>query len=244
MQSIIQESMVDSKVLDYKVTGDKVYFDSLLQVFDIKNKNNRRYPSKVMISAWQEQIQPKALSRNFVGELDHPISSDINRKTTILYKEISHLFSETWLEGNKLYGHGETLRTRYGRDMAGLIQDKIPIGFSLRAWGDVNQIGDSLVVQDPINILCYDCVQNPSYEMARITKITQENFNEMANDTFELSYKNNEQMVLVEGTNIELLQNKLQMFNKNAILENEELSIMYKKFLKSKINNIVNNYNF
>lgn len=237
MVEFIQEATDSSKIMDYKVFNDKVYFDALLQVFDIKNKNGRSYPATLMNRAVQEQIQPKLSARSFVGELDHPIDSDINRKVTIEFKSVSHVFTDVWVENNKLYGHGETLMTEKGKDMSALIRDRIPIGFSLRAWGEVKQIAGTTIVQDPINIICYDCVQNPSYEMARITNITQESFNQMF-DTME----NENCMALVENNVIDNVNYNRKLFDKNIIMENKQLNKMYRQYLYNKVNKYIDEF--
>ena len=43
-----------------------------------------------------------------IGELDHPISDNPIRQTTVLYKETSHIITEYGWEGNLLKGVVET----------------------------------------------------------------------------------------------------------------------------------------
>lgn len=158
-----------------KYTDGKVIFEAYLQEADNKNQNRRIYPKSVLENGLS-RISEKIKRRGFVGELDHPISTNQLRQTTVLYKETSHIIREWAWEGDLLRGVIET--TPYssnGKTMSGLILDKVPVGFSLRGLGDVEDRGDHQAVMDPLTIISFDCVSEPSHAKATIQEIRQEN---------------------------------------------------------------------
>ena len=82
--NIIRESAVfatPEKVKKY--TDGKVVFEAYLQEADAKNQNKRVYPKRVLDSA-MNKINDKIKRRAFLGELDHPITSDQIRQTTVM----------------------------------------------------------------------------------------------------------------------------------------------------------------
>ena len=90
-----------------KYTDGKVIFDTYLQEADTKNQNKRVYPKDVLQEGLK-RVADKIKARSFFGELDHPISSDQIRQTTVLYKEVSHIIREVGWDGNLLRGTVET----------------------------------------------------------------------------------------------------------------------------------------
>ena len=54
------------------------------------------------------------------------------------------------------------------------IYDKVPIGFSLRALADIEDSGNFQDVMDPLIIITYDCVSEPSHNTATIQEIKNE----------------------------------------------------------------------
>ena len=173
--NIIVESAVfaaPDKVKKY--TDGKVIFEAYLQEADAINQNKRRYRRSVLDEGMQ-RISKKIDRRGFVGELDHPITDDQVRQTTVLYKEVSHIIREWGWDGPFIKGVIET--TPYspnGKTMSGLIYDKVPIGFSLRALADIEDTGNFQDVIAPLIIITYDCVSEPSHNTATIQEIKNE----------------------------------------------------------------------
>jgi len=164
--------VVPENVKRYK--DGKVVFDAYLQEADIKNQNRRRYRRTVLHEAMM-RISKKINSRGLTGELDHPISDNQLRQTTVLYKESSHLIREWGWEGNFIKGTLETLPyADNGKIMSGLIYDRIPIGFSLRGLADVEDCEDFQDVLAPLVIITYDCVSEPSHAGAILKEIRTE----------------------------------------------------------------------
>jgi len=157
-----------------RYTDGKVIFEAYLQEADIKNQNKRVYPRKVLDEA-MKKIQAKIDKRGFVGELDHPITDDQVRQTTVMYKEVSHIIREWGWDGPFIRGVIET--TPYsdnGKTLSGLIMDRVPVGFSLRGLADVEDRQTFQEVLAPLMVITYDSVSEPSHNTATIQEIRNE----------------------------------------------------------------------
>jgi hypothetical protein len=91
-----------------------------------------------------------------MGELDHPESTIINLKNA------SHNIKRIWWEGNDLMGELELLNTPSGKIAQEIVLAGIPLGISSRGMGSVQQIGETVEVQDDFELLCWDLVSVPS----------------------------------------------------------------------------------
>lgn len=171
----IRESAVYAKPEKVKkYTDGKVVFDTYLQEAEETNQNQRVYP-KVVIDNGLKRITEKIQDRAFIGELDHPISDDQVRQTTVLYKESSHVIRDWGWEGNLLKATVETLPyTENGKTLSGLILDRIKVGFSLRGLADIQDNGQHQQILDPLLIITYDAVSEPSNVRATIQEVRHE----------------------------------------------------------------------
>lgn len=174
--SIIHEGVVFSVPEKFKKYNDgKVIFHAILQSADTRNQNKRVYPKDVLVDGIR-RIQDQINNRRFLGELDHPITDNQQRSTTVELKNCSHLVTELWWEGTILHGTVETLPyAPSGKIMGGMIADQIPVGFSLRGLADVNSdSGGYQTVVAPLIMLSYDAVSNPSHVGSNVTEICTE----------------------------------------------------------------------
>jgi len=73
-------------------------------------------------------------------------------------KNVSHLITEMHWEGDEVYGDVEILDTPSGKILTELALKKIPFGISSRAQGSVNETPDAIMVQDDLELLCFDAV--------------------------------------------------------------------------------------
>lgn len=157
-----------------KYKSGKIVAECYLQTANSKNQNRRVYPKHVLDEG-MHRIQEKINARRFVGELDHPISDNSARQTTVLYQNASHLVREWWWEGDRIKGIVETLPyTPNGKIMSGLIADGVPVGFSLRGLGDIEDKNGYQEVQAPLIIISYDAVSEPSHVKSWVTEIREE----------------------------------------------------------------------
>ena len=169
-----------------KYTDGKVVCEAYLQEADARNQNKRLYPRRVLDLA-MHKIGEKIDRRAFVGELDHPITDDQVRQTTVLYKEVSHIIREWGWDGPFIRGVVET--TPYspnGKTLSGLILDRVPVGFSLRGLADIEDMQTYQEVLDPLIIISYDSVSEPSHHTATIQEIRNENVIRIINESKHL----------------------------------------------------------
>ena len=171
---IIEGAVFDIPERLKKYTDGKVIAECYLQTADEKNQNRRVYPRNVLDQG-MKAIQEKIDNRRFLGEMDHPISDNQVRQTTVEYKSVSHLVREWCWEGNRIKGIVETLPyMEHGKEMSGLLADNIPVGFSLRALGDVSSSFGAQYVQSPLIVISYDAVTEPSHKGSQVTELKQE----------------------------------------------------------------------
>ncbi len=173
---IMSESPVMSRPEITKKTRDKIRFEACLQTVGDVNRNKRRY-SKDILEGGIAKIQERLDEGSFIGELDHPISTNPTRQVTVLYKEASHRIMEMGWDGDKLVGVVESLRSPNGKILRDLAEDGLPIGFSFRGMGDLKPVQENgaqvFEVQGPIHCVTWDSVSYPSHASAKITKITE-----------------------------------------------------------------------
>ena len=176
MSFIITEgALLAPQKVEKEYKSGKVIFETYLQEAETPNDNHRIY-GKEDLSYGISKIADRIKKRQLTGELDHPISDNPIRQTTVLYKESSHVFTRLWWEGNMLKGLCETLPyLPNGKGLSGLVRDRIPVGFSLRGLADVVDNGGGYKkIKGPIIIITYDCVSKPSNNKALISEIKQE----------------------------------------------------------------------
>ena len=171
---VIEGAVFDVPERFKKYTDGKIIAECFLQTADEKNQNRRVYPRNVLDQGMRA-IQEKIDNRRFVCELDHPISDNQVRQTTVEYKNASHIVREWWWEGNRIKGVIESLPySSSGKILSGLIADHIPVGFSLRGLADVNDMGGAQYVQAPLIVISYDAVSEPSHKGSQVTELRQE----------------------------------------------------------------------
>ena len=97
-------------------------------------------------------------------ESGHPLSDDVKRHMYIDQRNISHIITKVWWEGNRVLGEIETAQTAAGNDMAGLIRQGSRVAFSMRGMSKaISKDGQYQRVSSPLNITCYDWVVIPSH---------------------------------------------------------------------------------
>lgn len=135
-------------------------FPAKLQEADTKNGNGRVYTEEVLkreIQNYQKLVEEKRA----LGECDHPDDSVINLKNA------SHMVNRIWWDGNSVLGTIKVLKTPAGNILRGLYESGVLFGFSSRAMGSLKEStgenGDTVqVVQDDLQLICFDAVSEPS----------------------------------------------------------------------------------
>ena len=129
--------------------------EGVLATAEVQNGNGRYYAK----SLWEREMDKyKELieQRRSMGELDHPESSVVN------LKNVSHLISEYWWDGDNVMGKIEVLPTPSGNILKELIKSGITVGVSSRGMGSLEERGGVMEVQDDFELLCWDFVSTPS----------------------------------------------------------------------------------
>ena len=129
--------------------------EGVLATAEVKNGNGRYY-SKDLWNREMDKYSELIEQRRSMGELDHPESSVVN------LKNVSHLISEYWWDGDNVMGKIEILPTPSGNILKELIKHGVTVGVSSRGMGSLEQRGGVMEVQDDFELLCWDFVSTPS----------------------------------------------------------------------------------
>ena len=144
---MIQESMEQN--------NGKVVMKGILQKANTLNQNGRVYPLPILqreIMNYQKFIR----EGRSLGELDHPDSSVVE------LKNVSHIVRDAQLDGDAVIGTVEILNTPSGKILQSLIESGVTLGISSRGVGTTKRQGDTQVVQDDFQLICWDFVSEPS----------------------------------------------------------------------------------
>lgn len=133
----------------------KIVMRGILQKADTLNQNGRIYPQAILereIRNYQKFIS----ERRALGEADHPDSPVVE------LKNVSHLITRAWMEGNVVYGELELLDTPNGKILQSLVESGVTLGISSRGVGSTRREGNRQIVNDDFQIICWDMVSEPS----------------------------------------------------------------------------------
>jgi hypothetical protein len=126
-----------------------------LQEADCRNGNGRVYPQKILEREMKNYAKLVKENRA-LGELDHPDDSVINLKNA------SHMVIDVWWDGPSVMGKVKVLNTPSGKILQNLVNDGCKLGISSRALGSLDERGGDAVVQDDLQLICFDFVNEPS----------------------------------------------------------------------------------
>ena len=136
--------------------GKAMYLTGVIQRAKAKNQNGRVYPREVL-EREVENYQKVVRENRALGELDHPEDSVVN------LKNVSHLMTQIWWEGDSVMGKCKILNTPSGQILQSLVQSQVTLGISSRGMGSVHEDRQgNTVVEDDFNLICFDFVSDPS----------------------------------------------------------------------------------
>ena len=133
----------------------KLLMKGVLQKSETLNQNGRVYPQVILereVRNYQKFIQ----ENRALGECDHPDSSVVE------LKNVSHIVREAYMDGDICYGTVELLDTPAGKILQSLVEAGVTLGISSRGVGSTKSSGDTDVVQDDFQLICWDFVSEPS----------------------------------------------------------------------------------
>ena len=134
----------------------------LLQAKDAKNQNGRTYPGGILEREVQKYIENFVNNQRSFGELDHPESASVR------LKEASHRIPKMWWNGPELRGDIQIIDTPNGKICEAILRAGGRLGISSRSLGSTKKIRNESTqdeveeVQNDLEIVCWDCVSNPS----------------------------------------------------------------------------------
>ena len=138
-----------------KINEGATILTGVLQKYGEKNGNGRVYPERTLRRE-VDNYKKLVAERRSVGELDHPDDSVVN------LKNVSHLVTDIWMDGNKVMGKLEVLPTPSGEILKGLVYAGVKIGISSRGLGSVRESRGGTMVNEDFQLICFDVVQEPS----------------------------------------------------------------------------------
>lgn len=144
-----------------KSTPDGLVIQNVkLQVADEINLNGRIYPYDILVKAVDVYQKNFVSTKTSHGELDHSTSP------TVRLEKTSHRIESLYWDGKVLLGDILILETPHGKIVRTILESGGRIGISSRSLGNVKETninGRKVdVVQDDLEIVCWDLVSNPS----------------------------------------------------------------------------------
>lgn len=154
-----------------------------LQEAEVENGNRRVYPKPILEREMKNYMMLVKENRA-LGELDHPDDSVINLKNA------SHMVTDCWWDGNNVMGKVKVLNTPSGKILQQLVNDGVKLGISSRALGSVNESNGQTMVQEDLQLICFDFVSEPSTPNAYMALKEAKDIR-IETDIFDKKYKLN-----------------------------------------------------
>ena len=142
-----------------QVKNGAIFLSGVMQRVDEQNGNGRVYPKPVLVREVKNYM--KVVKENRAcGELDHPEDAVVNLKNA------SHMVTDLWWENKDLMGKIKVLSTPSGKILESLVNDGVTLGISSRALGSVHESAGKTIVEDDLQLICFDIVSEPSTQGA------------------------------------------------------------------------------
>jgi len=152
-----------------KVSTSDFIVEAPLATVDKPNGNGRYYSRDLWEREINNYISGPIKEGRSTGELDHSDDEVIN------LKNISHLITKVWWDGDNIMGRIKILPTPSGNILRTLIENKVLVGVSSRGLGSVEEKGELLEVQDDFSLICWDFVSTPSNANSWVKPVLNEN---------------------------------------------------------------------
>lgn len=143
--------------------GKDLYLKGICIQGGVRNANQRVYPVEEIgraVKTLNDQIQG---GYSVLGEVDHPEGLNIN------LDRVSHMITETWMDGPNGYGKLKVLPTPMGQLVQTMLESGVKLGVSSRGSGNVSEDGSGHV--SDFEIITVDVVAQPSAPGAYPTPI-------------------------------------------------------------------------
>jgi len=167
---LITEITEDCQVLtEANDEGKKSYFiEGIFMQGDIKNRNGRIYPAKVLEKEMGRYIKEYIEPKRALGELGHPDGPTINGD------RVSHLITEMSQSKSDFIGKAKILSTPMGEIVKTFIDEGVKIGVSTRGLGSVKASKEgAMEVQEDFHLATVDIVTDPSAPNAFVNGVME-----------------------------------------------------------------------
>lgn len=157
-------------IVEEKLGKGKTYFiEGVFLQSELKNRNGRMYPEKVMDREVGRYIKEYVEKNRAYGELGHPENPSIN------LDRVSHMITSLQKEGTNYIGRAKILDTPMGQIAKGLLDGGANLGVSSRALGSLqlNKEGVQVVQDDFMLSTAADIVADPSAPDAYVRGIME-----------------------------------------------------------------------
>ena len=150
-------------VLENANDGKDLYLKGIMIQGGVRNANQRVYPVNEIGRAVKTLNDQITGGYSVLGEVDHPEGLNIN------IDRVSHMITETWMEGDNGYGKLKILPTPMGNLVKTMLEAGVKLGVSSRGSGNVAEDGSNTV--SDFEIITVDVVAQPSAPGAYPTPI-------------------------------------------------------------------------
>jgi len=143
--------------------GKDLYMKGICIQGGVRNANQRVYPVNEIgraVKTLNDQIQG---GYSVLGEVDHPEGLNIN------LDRVSHMITESWMDGDNGYGKLKIIPTPMGQLVRTMLESGVKLGVSSRGSGNVKEDGSGEV--SDFEIITVDVVAQPSAPGAYPTPI-------------------------------------------------------------------------
>jgi len=154
-------SLIERAKLDPNIP---IYLTGIVQSGDKPNRNNRYYPWETLKKEAIRYLQEDVKHHQAYGELDHPEDS-----ATPSLMKASHIIENVWFDENKkdIYARIKLLNAFAPANCPSLKARSIilnggDIGISSRALGSLKEGKGYDIVEDDLEIVCWDLVSKAS----------------------------------------------------------------------------------
>ena len=149
-------------VVESSNEGKDLYMKGICIQGNVKNANQRVYPTFEINKAVQKISDTIAGGQSVLGEVDHPEDLKIN------LDRVSHMLTSMYMDGHNGYGKLKILPTPMGKLVETMLQSGVKLGVSSRGSGNVDETTGNV---SDFDIITVDVVAQPSAPNAYPTPI-------------------------------------------------------------------------
>ena len=172
---IIREDANYTQGIITESKSGNTFIEGIFLQADVKNRNGRIYPMKVVESAVARYDKDYIQTGRAIGQLGHPPGGQIDLHLA------SHKIESLRSEGTNFIGRAKILETPMGNIAKALIKDGVKLGVSLRGFGSLTEKNGARYVGEDFVLSTVDIVADPSAPDAFVTGI-MENSQQFLND--------------------------------------------------------------